>query len=188
VILAIVVLGGMGSQIGVAIAAADDRSGSSCSGTSTKFRMLLFGLAMVMIMIWKPARADRPPQRPRSRWASARDDRPRASPRATGGGGCRSWKVRELTMRFGGIVAVDSLDHSRQRHGEVTAIIGPNGAGKTTAVQLHHRASTSRARVRSRCACTTDGAPGRPALAGRPSHRHEARIARTFQNIRLFPA
>ena len=40
-------------------------------------------------------------------------------------------RVEHLTMRFGGLVAVDGLSFSARR-GDITAIIGPNGAGKTT--------------------------------------------------------
>jgi branched-chain amino acid transport system permease protein len=66
-ILSIVVLGGMGSQIGVAIAAIAMIGGTEIMreldflklifGTTfdpTQYRMLLFGLAMVLIMIWRP--------------------------------------------------------------------------------------------------------------------------------------
>jgi len=66
-ILAIVVLGGMGSQIGVAIAAVVMIGGTEImrqldflkrifgpTFDPTQYRMLLFGLAMVLIMIWRP--------------------------------------------------------------------------------------------------------------------------------------
>ena len=66
-VLAIVVLGGMGSQIGVAIAAVAMIGGTEIlreldwlkqmfgdDFEPTQYRMLLFGLAMVLMMIWKP--------------------------------------------------------------------------------------------------------------------------------------
>ena len=40
-------------------------------------------------------------------------------------------EVEHLTMRFGGLVAVDDISFTRRQR-EITAIIGPNGAGKTT--------------------------------------------------------
>jgi len=94
-------------------------------------------------------------------------------------------EVEHLTMQFGGLVAVDdvSFDAHDQR---ITAIIGPNGAGKTTVfncltwfykptagrLAMHHptRGEFLLGRM--------EGYPI-PQLAG---------VARTFQNIRLFPA
>ena len=46
--------------------------------------------------------------------------------------------VEHLTMRFGGLVAVNDLSFNVGR-GDITALIGPNGAGKTHRVQLRHR-------------------------------------------------
>ncbi|WP_136659375.1 high-affinity branched-chain amino acid ABC transporter permease LivM [Nitratireductor sp. XY-223] len=53
-ILAIVVLGGMGSQIGVVIASVAMIGGFEIFREAEQYRMLIFGLAMVMIMIWRP--------------------------------------------------------------------------------------------------------------------------------------
>ncbi len=53
-ILAIVVLGGMGSQIGVVIASIFLIGGFEVFREAEQFRMLIFGLAMVVIMVWRP--------------------------------------------------------------------------------------------------------------------------------------
>ncbi len=91
--------------------------------------------------------------------------------------------VQHLTMRFGGLVAIHDLSFTARTH-EITAIIGPNGAGKTTVFN-----------------CLTGFyKPGTGALhlmheGGRNFHlermegfriAREARVVRTFQNIRLF--
>src|ERR1700693_2375957 len=47
------------------------------------------------------------------------------------GNGDTILRVEHLTMRFGGLVAVDALSFDA-RQGDITALIGPNGAGKTT--------------------------------------------------------
>ncbi len=91
--------------------------------------------------------------------------------------------VRDLTMRFGGLKAVDGLAFDAQA-GEITAVIGPNGAGKTTVfncVTGFYRPSAG--------TITLTGADGRQfGLHAMPGHRIAARakVARTFQNIRLF--
>uniref|UniRef100_UPI00131B58D1 ABC transporter ATP-binding protein n=1 Tax=Beijerinckia sp. L45 TaxID=1641855 RepID=UPI00131B58D1 len=90
--------------------------------------------------------------------------------------------VRGLTMRFGGILAVDNLDFGA-RTGQVTAVIGPNGAGKTTAfncVTGFYKPTAGEITIR-------DGA-GALRVDTLPGHRIVSRagIARTFQNIRLF--
>ena len=91
-------------------------------------------------------------------------------------------KVRGLTMRFGGIVAVDSVDLDASS-GEITAIIGPNGAGKTTAfncVTGYYRPTAGTIHVeRGGHSLQVDKLAGHDVV-------HRAGIARTFQNIRLF--
>jgi branched-chain amino acid transport system ATP-binding protein len=91
--------------------------------------------------------------------------------------------VEHLTMRFGGLVAIDDVSFAAQ-HGQITGVIGPNGAGKTTLFN-----------------CITGfykPTVGRLTLQPREGQSHlleqmegfkigqKARVARTFQNIRLF--
>nr|WP_279323244.1 ABC transporter ATP-binding protein [Roseomonas fluvialis] len=85
-------------------------------------------------------------------------------------------------MRFGGLTAVDAVTFTAAR-GDITAIIGPNGAGKTTmfnCITGFYRPTEGRLRL------FRDGTPVE--LQALPGHRiAQAGIARTFQNIRLFP-
>ena len=92
-------------------------------------------------------------------------------------------RVEHLTMRFGGLVAIDDVSFVAHR-GDITALIGPNGAGKTTVFN-----------------CLTGfykPSVGRITLTRNDSHtflleqlddfriNQRAGVARTFQNIRLF--
>src|SRR4051812_228911 len=86
---------------------------------------------------------------------------------------------RQLTMRFGGLVAVDAVDLSIAR-GAIHSVIGPNGAGKTTLINL----LTGIYRP-------TDGAvllDGTEITGRRPYDVTRLGLSRTFQNIRLFRA
>ena len=84
---------------------------------------------------------------------------------------------RGLTIRFGGLVALDQVDID-VRKGEIVAVIGPNGAGKSTLFNIVTGVyAPSDGRV------WFDGAD----ITGRPTHEIVARgIARTFQASRLF--
>jgi branched-chain amino acid transport system ATP-binding protein len=86
-------------------------------------------------------------------------------------------------MRFGGLVAVDGLSFSAQR-GQITALIGPNGAGKTTVFNC----ITGFYRPTSGSIVAHHGDGASYPLHTMPGHRicSRARVARTFQNIRLF--
>ena len=114
--------------------------------------------------------------------------------------------VDHLSMRFGGLVAVNDLSFSVGR-GDITALIGPNGAGKTTVfncitgfykptsgrIALAHGGIAERGAIdvlmRSDQRRTTDRRPELFLLERMSDHAiaADARVARTFQNIRLFP-
>jgi branched-chain amino acid transport system ATP-binding protein len=90
--------------------------------------------------------------------------------------------VEDLTMRFGGLTAVNRVSFIAER-GHVTAIIGPNGAGKTTlfnCITGFYRPSEGSVTVaHGDLSLRLDRLPGH-AIA------RKGRVARTFQNIRLF--
>jgi branched-chain amino acid transport system ATP-binding protein len=89
--------------------------------------------------------------------------------------------ARDLTMRFGGLLAVNKVSFDVRR-GEVFTLIGPNGAGKTTVFNLISR-------IYQPTAGTIDyvGPHGTVQLTDLPPHRIASLgIARTFQNIELF--
>jgi branched-chain amino acid transport system ATP-binding protein len=87
-------------------------------------------------------------------------------------------ELRELRMQFGGVQALEDVSFAARR-GEILGVIGPNGAGKTTLFNcvtgVFH---------------PTGGhilLEGRSILGLKPHRIAEGGIARTFQNIRLFP-
>jgi branched-chain amino acid transport system ATP-binding protein len=90
-------------------------------------------------------------------------------------------EVAHLTMRFGGLVAIDDLSFTAAQR-EITAIIGPNGAGKTTVFNCltgFYKPTVGQ---------LTFHADGAPLLLEQMEGFKIARagVARTFQNIRLF--
>ncbi len=111
-------------------------------------------------------------------------------------------QVDHLHMQFGGLVAVRDLSFTLKQ-GNITALIGPNGAGKTTVFNCitgFYKPSSGRLAM-----FTEDADDAELSLLTRSANQHTqhifllermadykivklARIARTFQNIRLFPA
>ncbi len=133
------------------------------------------------------------------------------SAQAAKAGSARRWEsdpvlsVEHLTMRFGGLVAVDDLSFDAGR-GDITALIGPNGAGKTTVfncvtgfykptegrIVMRHGEGRQDERVETLTAGDAqyrlDSAKGVFLLERMPDFviSRRAKVARTFQNIRLF--
>jgi branched-chain amino acid transport system ATP-binding protein len=93
-------------------------------------------------------------------------------------------EARELTLRFGGVTSLNRVS-LRQHRGEILAVIGPNGAGKTSLFNC--LTGAYRPQRGTVTFWPTSDAP--TALLGRSPHAiTRLGIARTFQNIRLFPA
>jgi branched-chain amino acid transport system ATP-binding protein len=96
-------------------------------------------------------------------------------------------EVNSLTMDFGGLRALDHLNIDIRR-GEIVALIGPNGAGKTTffnCITGIYLPSEGDIIISSP---KTAGAQKRERINGlKPNQVTEKGMARTFQNIRLFP-
>jgi len=93
-------------------------------------------------------------------------------------------RVEHLTMRFGGLIAVDDLSFVADDR-RITAVIGPNGAGKTTVFNCltgFYPPTVGRLSLTRR--------DGRAFLLERLEGHciaRDAGVARTFQNVRLFP-
>ncbi|MDO5680992.1 MAG: high-affinity branched-chain amino acid ABC transporter ATP-binding protein LivG [Pelistega sp.] len=85
--------------------------------------------------------------------------------------------VKDLVMRFGGLVAVDQVAFDVQKN-EIFSIIGPNGAGKTTVfncVSGFYKPSEGQIQLFGEN------------ITGKPSHKvAQHGLVRTFQNVRLF--
>ena len=263
IVLAAVVLGGMGSIPGViaggfAIAFLPEYLRAAAAGetltrwlntltggnvgTITEYRVLLFGLALVVMMVFRPqgllpsrqraaelaeagptgglaatpgvteepdpngpapvpAQAagpgrSAPPARSAASGVEGEGDAPPAQatsgdvegegdvalPEAVAAAGAADTDVvlelRSVTMEFGGVVAMSEVSLTVER-GQIFGIIGPNGAGKTTLFNC----GTGVFRPTSGEILLN----GRSILGRKPHRITEAGIARTFQNIRLFP-
>ena len=198
--LCAVVLGGQGNKLGVIFGAfiivylPNRLLGVEFLGINMgDLKYLFFGLALVVMMIFRPEGMFPARQQLLAYGKAARDMLRRAPTRrrrphehrGTGrvhreihaAEGETLLQTKDLTVKFGGLVALDSVTFDIRR-GEILGMIGPNGAGKTTcfnAITGVYRPTSG--------SVIFDGAP----LGRIKRHQITRRgIARTFQNIRLW--
>ncbi len=188
-ILAAVVLGGMGNSSGAIVGATIIVLLPELFRDFEQARYLVFGAVLVLMMIVRPAGLF--PMRPRRYRLPQRsvDPDPSLGWRHRHGTGIRLVQATpnetstfileclRVTKRFGGLTAVKNVSFS-VRKGSIFAVIGPNGAGKSTLFNLVSGAAPSdRGEVR-----LFDSS-----IAGLRPHAIAKRgVARTFQLIRLF--
>jgi branched-chain amino acid transport system ATP-binding protein len=95
------------------------------------------------------------------------------------------YDVKDVTLRFGGVTSLNNISLEMYR-GEILAVIGPNGAGKTSLFNSLTGVYTPQEGTITLAARKGDSAAS---VLGRKTHViNHMGVARTFQNIRLFPA
>jgi len=174
-VVAMVVLGGMGSITGATIAATVLTilpEALRSLGEFAYLRMVIYSIALIVLMLVRPRgllgtrelwdffRRPRPPRQPGTREASE-----------------ALIEVRKASITFGGLTAVNEFSLSVKPR-ELVALIGPNGAGKTTVFNLL-----------TGVYAPTSGSitiMGRDTRGLQPHAIAHLGVARTFQNIRLF--
>jgi ABC-type branched-subunit amino acid transport system ATPase component/ABC-type branched-subunit amino acid transport system permease subunit len=149
-----------------------------------QYYMIAYGLGIVALIVFFPhglvglLRRLRGPRRPDPAAPTRASEAPAVAwtpPPSPGPGPLL--EVRGLTVRFGGLIAVDGLDLAVQA-GRIHGLIGPNGAGKTTVINVVsglYRPAGGEVRL-----------AGRPLAGLRPHAVTRRGVARTFQTIRLF--
>jgi branched-chain amino acid transport system permease protein len=235
IVLAAVVLGGMGSLPGVmagglAIAFLPEYLRRAAAGETittwlnkltggdvadvTEYRVLLFGAALVVMMVFRPQGLLPSRQRAAELIRAGPDPLPApttaAPSQATAPAGAERAEpepsavtpdssddddvvatlvsdsadtaavldLHQIGVEFGGVVALDAVSLT-VRSGQIFGVIGPNGAGKTTLFNcVTGMVKPLRGRIR---------AGGRDITGKKAHHVTRAGVARTFQNIRLFP-
>jgi len=171
-VVAMVVLGGMGSITGSTIAAAVLTLLPEYLRAVANLRMVIYSVALIVLMLVRP----RGLFGTREAWELFPWRKRRGAPRAVELTEALI-DVRHATIRFGGLTAV--ADFSLQvKPRELVALIGPNGAGKTTVFNLLTGVYPP-----------TEGVilvAGRDTRGLSPHDIAHLGLARTFQNIRLF--
>ena len=185
IIFAVVILSG-GSQLGVLVSAFLFIGLPELLREFSGARMLIFGLAMMLMMIWRPQGLMPPKSRRYGVAALLEAIKARACAAADGNAvrladdartAEKEVQLHEISKIFGGLIAINELSFSVEQ-GSVVGLIGPNGAGKTTVFNcITGNYKPEHGRI-------TFG--GQDITGKRPHNIVEMGIARTFQSIRLF--
>jgi branched-chain amino acid transport system permease protein len=185
-VLVVAIVGGLGSIAGQVLSAALFTVLPERLQVFAEWQFIAYGLILTVSLVVLPRGIGgllfEPPRfikaRALKRAASLRADTGELRPQAAGGQGVGSLVAEGVTMRFGGLVAVDDVS-LRLEPGRITALVGPNGSGKSTFVNVVsgiYRPSTGRVSFAGRD------------ITGLPDHRiAAARVVRTFQDPRLVP-
>lgn len=178
-----VVAGGQGMVLGPAVGSLVFTFVPELLRMAAFYRMLLYGIILLLVVMYMPRglvyylRAMLR-SRERAPAASTTADRSFVSEAALGRGGAAVLGMRGVTVRFGGLAAVDGLSLDLGR-GEILALIGPNGAGKSTAFNVitgFQPADAGRVEF--------DGTD----ITGLPPYRIAERgLVRMFQRTSVFP-
>jgi branched-chain amino acid transport system permease protein len=179
-----VVAGGQGTVLGPAVGALVFTFVPELLRMAAFYRMLLYGAILLLAVMYMPRGLVFYLRRPVGRRAPSHDETPAAAAgleagaRVAAPGPGPALSVREVTVRFGGLAAVEGLSLDLGR-GEILALIGPNGAGKSTAFNVvtgFQRPHAGRVHL--------DGVD----ITTEPPHRIAERgLVRMFQRTSLFP-
>ncbi len=177
-VVAMVVLGGLGSITGSIVAAIlltllPEALRPLQEHTGLDFRMTIYSLTLILLMLFRPEGL----LGRREVWDLWKKKR-KATPQPVGSDARPAiLRAEHATMRFGGLAAVSDFNIAL-RPGELCALIGPNGAGKTTLFNML-----------TGVYMPTEGSinvNGRDTRGLAPHEINALGVARTFQNIRLF--
>jgi ABC-type branched-subunit amino acid transport system permease subunit/ABC-type branched-subunit amino acid transport system ATPase component len=183
-ILSMVVVGGTGNLLGSVLGAAllvllpqILAFADLPSVVASQLRLLIYGGVLILFLVFRPEGLLREPRRSSRRRAAALHPTSPAPVAAAAAPVGTLLEAVSLQKRFGGIVAIRSLDIALAA-GRITGLVGPNGAGKTTAFNL----LTGFLRPNG----GSISYKGRPLADLKPHERVRVGIARSFQDLRLF--